>query len=743
MLIKIKIAGTLLCAMCFWLIGACQVSAETDETQVLAKIGGAVSAVAIWGDVGYIGEGTQLTILDLRDIDHPRELRSIPLDDKVRAIEIVDRRAYVLLEGAGIKVFDLSAPHAPQLLSHFQSIINFYQIKRGGDLLYALAPAEGDEFGSQTQSIYIFDSKKQPQLELIGTWTVPFRTQDSYYESVGNTLVEQGNYIYLTTQTGLAVVDKTVLNEYRQVAFLPIDAKVYARSAIEIFGNYAFIRENSFTYPSIFRIIDISIPTHPIDLGYFKTPSEFNARGIRFIEHFALVTGYDYIPLGKNASEKVRNDSVDVYDIRDLQQPVTIKRLRNLAAPENFATCPFKGGCQYKITHAIYNLALSGNRVIVSSEDGVDVFAFSSASSDKLSRTAFFSTQYASYDKVNRVDVMPESNLYAVIDANSIQLVDFSNPDQPLRKVGYTAPADHVITRHWIQTDALYVVTAVTQPNSERYQLEYLTSTLSLFSIELDATFAPLGQIALAEPTTSIVVVSDFAYVASKNKFFVINVKSRHLPKIIASVKISDTDQISDLKADPNRLIVLIERQTDFAVSHLFLYSLSNPQQPVLIGDVVFNDPPAPLNFDAINLVDDSLVVGIRGKSQPVGGFDPPPNPTAVVILNIQTLTQPVLVTRAALNIPLRVYFETIATHERLSLLSSQQFIYAFGWRNYVLKKDTASRLIPVEIGEIIGKPLWVISNPTHEVMIAVKAGQLQFAQLKLAPKSIFLPLVF
>jgi len=743
MLTKIKIAGTLLCAMCSWLICTCQVSAEVDDTQILAQIGGVANAVAILGDVGYIGEGEQLTILDLSDVTHPREVRSISLSGRALAIEIADHQAYILLESAGIKVFDLLNPAAPQLLSHFQQITNIVQIKRGADWLYALAPAEGSEVGKQTQSIYILDDKKRLQLELIGIWTVPFRTQNTNYERSGNALIEQGNYVYLTTQTGLAVVDKTSLNAYNQIAFLPIDAKVNARNAIEISDTYAFIRESAFFTPTIYRLIDISNPYQPVDLGDFKVAAEFNVLSIKIIQHFAFITGYDYIALASNTPEKVRNDRVDVYDIRDPKQPVVIKQLRNLAAPEIFKSCPFKGGCQYKITHAIHNIALSDSKVMVSGENGVGIFSFSPALPDKLVRTAFFSTQYAHYDKANRIEVKPESDLYAVIDANSIQLVNFSNPSQPLRKVGYTAPADQVITSHWIATDTLYVATAIVRPSGEQYQLEYLTSTLSVFSIGLDATFAPMGQLALPEPATSIVVANDLVYVAAKHKIFVVDAKTRRSPEIVVSLKLSDTDRISDMKADHKRFIVLIAFAGSFAPSRLRLYSLSNSQQPSFVREFVFDDPFTLLDFDAINLEGDFLVLGIRGNSNAVGGFDPPQNPTAVVILNIQSLAQPISITNAAINVPLRIYFETIATSERLSLLSSQNFIYAMGFRNYILKKDALDRLIPVFASETFGKPLWVMSKPTHEVVIAIKNSQLQFVQLNPAPKTVFLPLAW
>lgn len=93
---------------------------RTDTTliaagwEIVGQAGGPTQAAAWIGDLGVVGIGPRLVVLDLSDPHNPLELGSTtPFPYFVEDITLVDERAYVAVGGAGMRIVDLTDPAHP------------------------------------------------------------------------------------------------------------------------------------------------------------------------------------------------------------------------------------------------------------------------------------------------------------------------------------------------------------------------------------------------------------------------------------------------------------------------------------------------------------------------------------------------------------------------------------------------------------------------------------------------------
>lgn len=85
------------------------------SSEVLGGAGGGVPTVAISGQRALIGEGTQLTILDISNPTAPVRLGGYTTREQVQDIEISGTTAYVTDDHDGLLIFDIGNPAAPRL----------------------------------------------------------------------------------------------------------------------------------------------------------------------------------------------------------------------------------------------------------------------------------------------------------------------------------------------------------------------------------------------------------------------------------------------------------------------------------------------------------------------------------------------------------------------------------------------------------------------------------------------------
>ena len=94
---------------------------QAENVELVGSIGGPVRAVAVNGDYAYVGEGRQVTILDVSDPAAPEVLAKLRLADVVRGIAVSGSLVYAVAGIDGFQVIDVSDPSAPVRVGFYKT----------------------------------------------------------------------------------------------------------------------------------------------------------------------------------------------------------------------------------------------------------------------------------------------------------------------------------------------------------------------------------------------------------------------------------------------------------------------------------------------------------------------------------------------------------------------------------------------------------------------------------------------
>lgn len=98
-------------------------AARADVTITLVgQWGGPTRAVAVFGDLAYVGFGPALLILDIRDPAAPRLVgRTAALPGMVHGVAIADGCAYLASGEAGLQIVNVATPAEPVLVGSYDT----------------------------------------------------------------------------------------------------------------------------------------------------------------------------------------------------------------------------------------------------------------------------------------------------------------------------------------------------------------------------------------------------------------------------------------------------------------------------------------------------------------------------------------------------------------------------------------------------------------------------------------------
>lgn len=110
---------------------------DLRSLQYVGHTGGWALAVAVQGNLAYVGEGPRLTVLD---VSVPGSLTLVgktdPLPGHVHGVAIVGQYAYVATGYAGLRVVDVSTPSAPVEVDFYATLGTPRGVAVEGDHLY-------------------------------------------------------------------------------------------------------------------------------------------------------------------------------------------------------------------------------------------------------------------------------------------------------------------------------------------------------------------------------------------------------------------------------------------------------------------------------------------------------------------------------------------------------------------------------------------------------------------------------
>ena len=297
---------------------------------IVGQIGGPTQAVAVNGNLAYVGIGSRLIILDISSPDLPVEIGSTPpLGSEIQDIAVVGNMAYLAAGGSGLYIVDVSVPDDLIVIGHHDS------------------PGYSEGVSVVNSYAFLADGPAGVQVIDIADPTRPTEVSFAYKLNYAFDVVADGDFAFVAAAgAGLLVADISNPLEPRQISSLDTPGyafgvalsrdTVYVAdgwSGVQIvdvsdpthlknIGSYesqgwtfdVLAEENIVYIADAFnglQILDMSIPTESMQIGYYSMPGSL-------VRHLALHEGMILI-----AS---RNSGLNILDVGSPAQPKQIAR---------------------------------------------------------------------------------------------------------------------------------------------------------------------------------------------------------------------------------------------------------------------------------------------------------------------------------------------------------------------------------------------------------------------------------
>jgi hypothetical protein len=252
--------------------------------EYVGGFGGTIAGLAVNGTVAYVGEGSSLTVLDISDATHPIRLARLPLAEHANDLALDGQRLYVANGNAGLLIYDVSDPIAPQQLGTFLTPQPATRVRVQSTLAYVVA---GD--------MLIVDVQNSSAPAQLGSY---------HPSSTINNLVVVGSRVYLAYGStfspaigGVSIVD--VVSPSAPAGLGGISLSYETALDVQVDGNliYAITIADSrrrFEQPRLL-IADISNVTSPTILGSITLSTAFfsiSRASLLMANGLAYVAGY-------------------------------------------------------------------------------------------------------------------------------------------------------------------------------------------------------------------------------------------------------------------------------------------------------------------------------------------------------------------------------------------------------------------------------------------------------------------
>jgi parallel beta-helix repeat protein len=228
--------------------------------------------VTISGNYAYVAAGANgLHIIDISNPNHPKQIGQFDTEGYANCVSVISNYAYVtnFLDPHGLYVVDITDPFNPMGVSFFENEGGPYRdLAISGDVAYL-----ADEWGLSL--IDISNPQNPSQIGFIYLMTT------SGHAIVG--LDVKGTLAYLAmTQLGIKIVDVSD-HENMPVIGTFTHGSIYA-------SNVTLVENRAYMSGDGLRVLDISNPASPIEMGFFDAPDNAEGEvavegGIAYVAH--------------------------------------------------------------------------------------------------------------------------------------------------------------------------------------------------------------------------------------------------------------------------------------------------------------------------------------------------------------------------------------------------------------------------------------------------------------------------
>ncbi len=223
-------------------------SPTPDPLNILGAIGGNARAVAIQGDLAFVGEGPNLDVIQITDPSNPAILSRVHLPDLIQRIAVSGSMVYVAAYGAGLQIVDVSNPAAP--------------VRRGSYPVQGLARA----VAISGNTVFLGDDLYGFKILDISNPDAPALKKALNPGGDVYDVVINGTLAYVANTWNLLIYD--ISNAAAPVLRGSIDTPKGQAQALALAGNLACVNDRY-----TMEIEDISNPSSPVNVGSY-TPAD-------------------------------------------------------------------------------------------------------------------------------------------------------------------------------------------------------------------------------------------------------------------------------------------------------------------------------------------------------------------------------------------------------------------------------------------------------------------------------------
>jgi hypothetical protein len=275
------------------LLCRCAPAEQPWNTRLVGQIGGACWAVQVVGNYAYIGEGQNLTILDVSNPSSPVAIARLFLSDMfVRDIYVNAGLAYVAGLAGGLRIVDISDPRSPRLRGTYQTQLWAFGVFVTGGLAYIANIVPGGSWEGELQIVdvsnpsspvfrgsfhtyrwarkvvarnsvaYLATGSGGGGLYILDVTDPSSPTRLSFYNGECSDVFLVANLAYVAIEGGLDIVDVTSPSAPTRRSVIGTGG---GAGGIFVSGGFAYMAQASGwpDYPNVFVTVDVTNPTSP------------------------------------------------------------------------------------------------------------------------------------------------------------------------------------------------------------------------------------------------------------------------------------------------------------------------------------------------------------------------------------------------------------------------------------------------------------------------------------------------
>jgi len=347
---------------------------------VVGQYDGAVKAVAVRGDIVYVGVGPRIIVLDVHDVTEPKEVgKSDVLPELVEDILINGDHAFVANGAAGVQVLSLATLSRPAQIA---------RIDTDGHV-HSLALFEN----------YLLIADGPAGMKIVDITAPAAPVPLSVYDTADNAVdvATSNHYSYVADEnSGLYVFD---IRDPAEPRLLTIYNPAGFETAVEAIGSWVYLAASKYGVLSV----DMSTPTSPITVSAWALDTYSGVSDMTLNGGFLYVidNAFDY--------------GLSILDVRDPTRIAQrgyryrMKKALNVAVEGGFAFATELGG------------SLRGEPY---GDAGLRILDVRSPDNPRLVGT---------YEPLTRVlDVVIQNDfVYVADEASGFSIIDMSDPSQP------------------------------------------------------------------------------------------------------------------------------------------------------------------------------------------------------------------------------------------------------------------------------------------------------------------------